>query len=97
MFATFTVPTTARPRAARVTAAGKVTLTSAGRVVRTLAAGAYDVTVRDGSTRLGFRLQGPGVRKATGAHFRGSVTWHVSLRKGTYRYGAGTLRTLTVR
>jgi plastocyanin len=97
MFATFTVPATARPLAARVSAAGKVTLTSAGRAVRTLAAGAYDVAVRDDSTKLGFRLQGPGVRKATSARFRGRVTWRVRLRKGTYRYGAGALRTLTVR
>jgi plastocyanin len=97
MFATFTVPATARPLAARVTSAGNVTLTRAGRAVRILEAGAYEVTVRDDSTKLGFRLQGPGVRKATGARFRGGVTWRVSLRKGTYRYGAGALRTLTVR
>jgi hypothetical protein len=98
MFATFTVPATVLPIAARVTAAGKVTLTSSGRAVRTLTAGQYAVRVRDESRALGFRLQGPGVHRATGARFRGSVTWRVRLRKGTYRYGSGgRLRTLTVR
>jgi plastocyanin len=101
MFATFTVPSSAvaaRPLAARVSSGGKVRLTAAGRAVRSLQAGTYVVTVRDESRVLGFRLVGPGVRKATGARFRGTASWRVRLKTGTYRYGAGTaLRTLTVR
>jgi plastocyanin len=101
MFATFTVPAAPaviRPLTARVTAGGKVTLTASGKSVRSLTAGTYAVTVRDDSRAVGFRLLGPGVRKATGAHFRGRAIWRVHLRTGTYRYGAGSaLRTLTVR
>ena len=101
MFATFTVPAapvTVRPLAARVTVTGKVALTASGRAVRSLTAGTYAVTVRDDSRTLGFRLAGPGVTRATTARFRGTVTWRVRLRAGTYRYGAGkTVRTLTVR
>jgi hypothetical protein len=101
MFATFTVPAapvTARPLAARVTRAGKVRLTAAGRAVLSLQAGTYGVAVQDDSRAVGFRLVGPGVRKATGARFRGTARWRVRLRAGTYRYGAGTaLRTLIVR
>jgi hypothetical protein len=31
---------------------------------------------------------GPGVSKATGAAFRGKVTWKVKLAKGRYSYGS---------
>jgi plastocyanin len=101
MFASFKVPAapvTVRPLAARLTAAGKVTLTTAGSAVRSLKAGTYAVTVRDDSRTLGFRLVGRGVSKTTGTRFRGTAKWRVTLRVGTYRYGAGrVLRTLTVR
>jgi hypothetical protein len=69
-----------------------------GAVVRTLPAGRYEVVVRDRSTRSGVHLAGPGVRRATGPAFRGTVRWRVRLVRGTYRYGAATaLRTLRVR
>jgi hypothetical protein len=55
------------------------------------------VRVRDASRKTGFRLVGPGIRRATGTGFTGSVTWRVRLARGTYRYGAGSaLRTFTV-
>ena len=53
-----------------------------------LAAGAVVVTVKDRSTTDGFRLAGPGVSKSTGAKFRGTVTWKLTLKAGTYRFGS---------
>jgi plastocyanin len=44
------------------------------------------IVVRDRSAGDNFRLTGPGVVKATGVAFRGTVTWTVTLRAGTYRY-----------
>jgi hypothetical protein len=51
-------------------------------------AGKAVITVSDRSAKDGFRLSGPGVSKATGAAFRGTVTWKVTLRAGTYSYGS---------
>jgi hypothetical protein len=53
-----------------------------------LAAGAAVITVKDRSAADGFRLAGPGVSKATGAKFQGTVTWKVTLKAGTYRFGS---------
>jgi hypothetical protein len=36
----------------------------------------------------GFRLAGPGVSKATGAKFRGTVKWTVTLKAGRYSFGS---------
>ena len=44
------------------------------------------IVVKDRSAGDNFRLTGPGVAKATGVAFRGTVTWAVTLRAGTYRY-----------
>jgi hypothetical protein len=66
---------------------GRVTV-SAGR----LRPGLYAIEVRDRSPRAALRLTGPGVRRATGAAFTGTVTWRVRLARGTYRLAgpAGT-------
>jgi hypothetical protein len=53
-----------------------------------LAAGAFSITVNDRSATDGFRLSGPGVTKATGAKFKGTVTWKVTLRAGRYTFGS---------
>jgi hypothetical protein len=53
-----------------------------------LGAGKAVITVSDRSAKDGFRLSGPGVSKATGTAFRGTVTWTVTLRAGTYSYGS---------
>ena len=53
-----------------------------------LAAGAFAITVRDRSASDGFRLSGPGVAKATGRKFTGTVTWRVRLAAGRYVYGS---------
>ena len=51
-------------------------------------AGKAVVTISDRSAKDGFRLAGPGLAKATGKAFRGTVTWTVALRPGTYVYGS---------
>jgi hypothetical protein len=53
-----------------------------------LAAGKFAITVNDRSATDGFRLSGPGVTKATGAKFRGTVTWNVALQAGRYTFGS---------
>ncbi len=53
-----------------------------------LGAGKAIVTVKDASASDGFRLVGPGVSKATGKAFRGTVKWTVTLRPGRYSFGS---------
>jgi plastocyanin len=53
---------------------------------RNLRAGAYVIVVRDRSAMHNFHLTGPGVRKSTTVPFRGTATWRVNLREGTYRF-----------
>jgi hypothetical protein len=53
-----------------------------------LAAGKYAISVTDRSSTDGFRLRGPGVAKSTGVAFRGSVTWTVTLKAGSYSFGS---------
>jgi hypothetical protein len=53
-----------------------------------LAAGKFAITVNDRSATDGFRLAGPGITKATGAKFRGTVTWTVKLQAGRYTFGS---------
>jgi plastocyanin len=59
---------------------------AAGARVRSLRAGAYVISVRDRSRVHNFHLAGPGVNKRTGVAFRGTATWRVRLRRGTYRF-----------
>jgi hypothetical protein len=49
-----------------------------------LGAGKAVITVRDASRTDNFRLVGPGVNRATGVAFRGTVSWTVTLRAGRY-------------
>jgi hypothetical protein len=60
--------------------------TAAGARVRSLPAGRYRIVVRDRSRRHNFRLTGPGIGRATGVRFRGTVTWTLNLRAGAYRF-----------
>jgi hypothetical protein len=53
-----------------------------------LSAGAFAIVVADRSATDGFRLSGPGVSKSTGAKFRGTITWKVTLAAGRYSYGS---------
>ena len=58
------------------------------RPIGALFAGSYAIVVNDRSATDGFRLVGPGVSKATGAAFRGKVTWKVRLSAGRYTFGS---------
>ena len=60
--------------------------TNAGKKVKTLKPGTYTIKVSDKSSIHNFHLKGPGVNKKTSTAFMGSKTWHVKLKKGTYKY-----------
>jgi plastocyanin len=60
--------------------------TASGRRVTRLRAGRYRIVVRDRSTRHNFHLIGPRVNRRTTVRFRGSQTWTLTLRRGSYRY-----------
>jgi hypothetical protein len=53
-----------------------------------LSAGKFKIKISDRSATDGFRLAGGGLTRATGAKFRGSVTWAVTLKAGKYSYGS---------
>ena len=57
-----------------------------------VASGKAVITVSDRTAKDGFRLTGPGVAKSTGAKFRGTVKWTVTLKAGTYSYGGSKSR-----
>ena len=58
------------------------------RPISALSAGSFAIVVHDRSATDGFRLVGPGVSKATGAAFRGTVTWKIRLAAGRYTFGS---------
>ena len=58
--------------------------TAAGAIVKSLRAGTYRLTVRDATKADNFHLLGRGVNKKTGVKFKGSVTWTVVFKAGTY-------------
>jgi plastocyanin len=60
--------------------------TASGRRVTSLRRGRYRIVVRDRSRMHNFHLRGPGVNRRTAVRFRGTVTWTLTLRRGTYRY-----------
>jgi plastocyanin len=53
-----------------------------------LSAGKARLTISDASATDGFRLRGPGVTRSTGVAFKGTVTWTVQLKAGTYTYSS---------
>jgi plastocyanin len=63
-----------------------IVLTSNGHKVTKLKAGVYTITVRDKASDHDFHLTGPRVNKTTTVGGTGTVVWHVTLRKGTYKY-----------
>lgn len=64
----------------------KISLTQGGKRVTKLKAGTYSILVKDTTTAHNFRLAGPGVDKATSVGGKQTVTWKVTLKKGTYTY-----------
>ena len=63
-----------------------ITITKAGKKVRTLKPGIYSITVRDRSNIHNFHLRGTGVNKDSGVRAVATRTWRVTFKKGTYRY-----------
>jgi plastocyanin len=62
-----------------------ITIKKAGKIVKTLPHGVYTVKVLDKSSMHNFRLKGPGVNKVTSVAKVYTVTWTVTLKKGTYQ------------
>ena len=62
------------------------TRTMAGARIRTYTGGRVDLIVRDRSRAHNFHLIGPGVNRRTTVAFRGTRTWRLTLRRGTYRF-----------
>jgi len=58
--------------------------TAAGAAVKSLAAGTYGLAVRDATRADNFHVLGKGVNKKTGVKFKGSVTWTVAFKAGSY-------------
>jgi plastocyanin len=63
-----------------------ITLKQGGKKVTSLKAGTYTFKIADKSNIHNFHLTGPGVNKKTSVGAVGTVTWKVTLRKGTYKY-----------
>ena len=59
---------------------------AAGSHIHALKAGPYAITVRDRTAKHSFHLTAPGVNKKTGIAQLATVTWKVTLRKGTLRF-----------
>jgi plastocyanin len=85
MHGIFTVGTVAAP-ATTQKLSGSVGPGSKISFVRGAKAGKAVLTIRDRSAKDNFHLTGPGVNRKTGVGARGTVTWTVTLRAGTYRY-----------
>jgi plastocyanin len=54
--------------------------------VTSLKAGKYKIVIKDLSNIHNFHLTGPGVNKKTSVPSKGTTTWTVTLKKGTYKY-----------
>jgi Cupredoxin-like domain len=63
-----------------------ITLKQAGKTVKTLKAGTYVFKIADKSSMHNFHLTGPGVNKKTTVPEKGTKTWKLTLKKGTYKY-----------
>ena len=63
-----------------------ISLTQAGKKVTKLKAGTYTIVVQDKAADHDFHLTGPGVNKTTSVSGKGTTTWTVKLKKGTYKY-----------
>ena len=63
-----------------------ISLTKSGRKVTHLKAGRYTIVVEDTASDHNFHLSGPGVDRLTSVAGKGTFTWMVTLRKGTYTY-----------
>jgi plastocyanin len=63
-----------------------ISLKSGTAKVTKLKAGTYTIVVQDKAADHNFHLKGPGVNKTTSVSAKGTSTWKVTLKKGTYTY-----------
>ena len=63
-----------------------ITLKKGNTKVTSLKAGKYKIVIKDLSNIHNFHLKGPGVDKKTGVGAKGTFTWTVTLKKGTYKF-----------
>ena len=63
-----------------------ISLKSGTKKVTSLKAGKYTIVVKDLAADHNFHLTGPGVNKTTSVGGKGTSTWTVTLKKGTYTY-----------
>ena len=71
-----------------------MTLLKGGKKVTKLKAGKYTIVVKDVAKTHNFHLTGPGLNKKTSVKGKATSTWHVTLKKGTYRYVCDPHKTL---
>ena len=71
-----------------------ISLTKGGKKVTKLKAGKYTIVVKDIAKTHDYHLKGPGVDKKTPVKGKGTFTWHLTLKKGTYRYTCDPHKTL---
>jgi plastocyanin len=64
-----------------------ITLKKGKVKVKSVKAGKYKIVIKDLSNIHNFHLTGPGkINKKTGVGAKGTFTWTVTLKKGTYKY-----------
>ena len=63
-----------------------ITLKKGATKVTKLKAGKYKLVIKDLSDIHNFHLTGPGVNKKTSVGSESTVTWTLTLKKGTYKY-----------
>jgi plastocyanin len=63
-----------------------ISLKQGTKKVTSLKAGKYVIVVKDTAADHNFHLTGPGVNKTTSVAGKGTSTWTVTLKKGTYKY-----------
>ena len=64
----------------------KISLKQGTKKVTKVKHGKYTIVVKDTAKTHNFHLTGPGVNKTTPVKGKGTFTWHVTLKKGTYKY-----------
>lgn len=63
-----------------------ITLKKGTAKVTSLKAGKYKIVIKDLSNIHNFHLTGPGLNKKTSVGAKGTFTWSVTLKKGTYKF-----------
>jgi plastocyanin len=63
-----------------------ITLTKGGKKVTKLTHGTYVFKIADKSNIHNFHLTGPGMNKKTSVGAKGTFTWTLTLKKGTYKF-----------